>query len=269
MNRKDFLKKLLITGSIAPVVPALISSCGSNKDDASLLIALAGASATTSSDSYCDTSTPSNSSVSGPSSCSIIPEETTGPYPLDLGSNCDYFRSDITESYSGLPLALTLTVINTNNSCKPITNARVDIWHCNKDGYYSGYASQPGYLGTKSYLGKTFFRGIQLTDVNGQVTFNTIYPGWYTSRVTHIHVQVYLNNSTVATSQIAFPDSVNLDVYTNNSLYTAHGMNSITSNTSDSVFGDSASDLANELCTISGDSSTGYTASLTLGIAMS
>ena len=35
--------------------------------------------------------------------------------------------------------------------------------------------------------------GMQLTNASGVATFDTIYPGWYTGRATHIHVRVHLN----------------------------------------------------------------------------
>src|SRR5437764_12536545 len=40
--------------------------------------------------------------------------------------------------------------------------------------------------------GKKFLRGYQITDGNGQVTFTTIYPGWYSGRAVHIHFMVRL-----------------------------------------------------------------------------
>lgn len=196
--------------------------------------------------------------------CILIPQETAGPYPLDLSQNSSMFRQDITQGNTGTPLELTLTVVNTNADCAPIPNARVDIWHCDKDGYYSGFSNQPGYLGTKSYVGETFFRGIQLTDSNGQAHFTTIYPGWYPGRVTHIHFQVFLNSVLSATSQLAFPESLNTEVY-NTVPYNAHGQNP-TKNTNDNVFSDS-SNTQYQIVTIAANNSGGYDASLTVGIA--
>ncbi|TGL63805.1 protocatechuate dioxygenase [Leptospira sarikeiensis] len=209
---------------------------------------------------------PDDVSVSS-SICALIPEEVKGPYPLDLSSNSSYFRSDVTEGHVGTPLSLVLKIQNVNDNCNPIANARVDIWHCDKDGYYSGY-KQTGYLGTKDYVGETFCRGIQLTDSSGIVRFTTIYPGWYPGRITHIHFQVYLNNGLVATSQIAFPEDITKIVY-EGSLYSVHGQNtSVSGNCSDGIFKNSAKDLSLELCTIAEDTSSGgYIASLTVGIA--
>jgi protocatechuate 3,4-dioxygenase beta subunit len=215
-----------------------------------------------SSSSSSTSGTDSTGTGTGTTGCSTTPSETAGPYPYDLSGNSAIFRTDITEGKTGIPLSLTLTIVNSNNSCSAISGARVDIWHCDKDGYYSEF-SEPGYLGTQDNTNQTWLRGIQLTDSNGQAKFTTIYPGWYTGRVTHIHVEVFINSVLKATTQLAFPDSLNTTVY-NTSLYSPHGQNSIT-NTSDQVFSDSYS---SELVTISGNTTDGYTASFQVGVAV-
>src|SRR5262245_49763649 len=47
--------------------------------------------------------------------CVVSPSETIGPYP----SLQDFVRSDIRENKQGLPLTLTITVVNTNAACAP------------------------------------------------------------------------------------------------------------------------------------------------------
>ena len=42
-----------------------------------------------------------------------------------------------------LPVAVTLTVVDVTQSCQPLAGARVEIWHCDKDGVYSEYGGQP------------------------------------------------------------------------------------------------------------------------------
>lgn len=172
--------------------------------------------------------------------------------------NAAFYRQDITEGRSGLPLTLTLTVVNTKNSCAPVAGANVEIWQCDATGNYSEYA-QPSYNGT----GQTFLRGLQTSDANGQVRFKTIYPGWYAGRATHIHVQVFMNGLTVKTTQIAFPESISSAVY-RTGVYAAHGQ-STTSNASDNVFADGVQD---EMATVAGDTASGYTATLNIGIAV-
>lgn len=199
--------------------------------------------------------------------CTVSPSETEGPYPYTEGEiNNPLQRSDITAGQTGVPLTLTFTVVNAANNCAAVENARVDIWHCNKDGYYSGYGNQNSSLGTKSYIGETWLRGYQVADANGEATFLTIYPGWYPGRATHIHVEVYVNNVMKKTTQIAFPESVNNTVYAS-SLYAAHGTNPI-SNSQDGILGNSSTDLANETVTISGDVTNGYVAEHTIGLSL-
>ena len=247
-SRAKFLKSLLIS---ATSVPVLIEACSKSNNSSS---SSGGSSSTSSSDS---TSTSTSSS-----SCIATPSETAGPYPYDLSSDSAIYRTNITEGKTGIPLSLTLTVVNSNADCAVLSNARVDIWHCDKDGYYSEY-SEPGYLGTQDNTGKTFLRGIQLTDSIGQAKFTTIYPGWYTGRVTHIHLEIYVNSVLKLTTQLCFPDSLNTTVY-NTSLYSAHGQNTIT-NSSDQVFSDGYS---TELVTISGDTTNGYTATFKVGVPL-
>lgn len=199
--------------------------------------------------------------------CIVTPEETEGPYPYAGGEiNNPLQRIDVTGGQTGVPLTLNFNIVNTNNSCAAVAGARVDIWHCNKDGYYSGYANQPGISGTQSYVGQTWLRGYQLADTNGKAQFTTIYPGWYSGRATHIHIEVYVNNVLKKTTQITFSDSVS-DVVHTSSLYAAHGVNT-TRNTADSIFNNSATDLANETVALTGNTTSGYSGSYTIGIAL-
>ena len=94
-------------------------------------------------------------------------------------------------------------------------SSKMPAWTCgiaDKDGYYSGYTNA-GLLGTQNNTAKVFCRGLQYSDANGEVKFTTIYPGWYQGRVTHIHVQVYVGTSLKLTSQMAFPEEFNTEVY--------------------------------------------------------
>lgn len=192
-------------------------------------------------------------------SCAVTPSETEGPYSDKTGmiNNSAYFRRDVTEGKSGLPLTLTLSVVNANNNCSAVPNAVVEIWHCDAAGNYSEYA-QPGYDGT----GTTFLRGLQTTDSDGKVTFTTIYPGWYAGRATHIHVDVFLSGTLVKTTQIAFPEDVTAAVYATG-VYASKGQNP-TKNTGDNIFSDGTD---HEMATLLGNTTSGYAATLSIGIA--
>ncbi|MBS1746555.1 MAG: T9SS type A sorting domain-containing protein [Bacteroidetes bacterium] len=199
-------------------------------------------------------------------SCTPTPELTDGPYPDIFTSThtiSSITRSDITDSQVGIPLTVTFTVVD-ETSCLPVEGVDIYVWHCNADGYYSEY-SQQGYLGTKDYTNAEFLRGIQTTDANGQVTFQTIYPGWYTPRATHIHVRSYINSVLESTTQLCFPDTDNTTVY-NTSHYTGHGQNT-TKNSTDMVFSPlNSSELTLVTFSVSGNTTNGYTATAQLTI---
>lgn len=194
--------------------------------------------------------------------CVLIPSETRGPYPLDLSNNPDMFRQNITEGRPGLPLDVVLNFVNVNNNCAPIANARIDIWHCDRDGVYSGF-NQPG----ANTVGQTFMRGIQITDSIGQVEFKTVYPGWYSGRITHIHFEIYLNSVLSRTSQMAFPQDVTTAIYNNTTLYPKGQNTSVASFAQDNVFSD-LSNTALQIAEITNNFETGgKIATLTVGIA--
>ncbi|HEY3045276.1 MAG TPA: hypothetical protein VGJ39_14690 [Vicinamibacterales bacterium] len=196
------------------------------------------------------TTTTTGSETSSSSSCAVTPTETIGPYP----SLTDLIRSDVREGKSGTPVALTITVVNVNSGCGSVANANVEIWQCDAAGNYSEYGSQRA---------ETYLRGIQTTNASGEVTFTTIYPGWYQGRATHIHVEVVLNGVSVKVTQIGFPESVNAAVYATG-VYSLRGANP-TSNANDNVFSDG---VGSELATLTGDPANGYTATFKIGIAV-
>ena len=242
----DFARDLLLTRRSALALAG-----------GAMVYAVAAACSTDTGTSAGSPSPASASSSPTPGSLVLIPQETAGPYPLDLHSTPSFFRSDITEGRPGVPLTLTLTILQPSGA--PLASARVDIWHCDKDGVYSGYR-QPA----ADTTGQTFMRGIQVTDASGKVTFKTVYPGWYSGRITHIHFQVYLNNGLVATSQLAFPDDVTKAVYSS-AQYASRGQNSsIQSVAQDNVF---AYGTAREMLAITGSVDSGYTATLTAVVA--
>ena len=171
-----------------------------------------------------DASTPDAVPTQDLSACLLAPEMTEGPYYLDDM----LIRQDIAENKAGIPLALTLTVVDAE-TCAPIPNAAVDIWHCDANGFYSGFvdnspggqANDAGYIDDGSDAG-TFLRGTQLSDDNGNVTFATIYPGWYGGRAIHIHLAVhtggeneegiYEGGTTAHVGQVAFDDAITAQV---------------------------------------------------------
>lgn len=80
------------------------------------------------------------------------------------------------------------------DTCEPVPDVYVEIWHCNSTGVYSGIvASGNGESSDETNIDNTFLRGIQLTDTDGVAQFESVFPGHYTGRATHIHVMVHTN----------------------------------------------------------------------------
>jgi protocatechuate 3,4-dioxygenase beta subunit len=142
--------------------------------------------------------------------CRLISQDIAGPYGIEDVP----MRANIIDGQAGTPLVLNLRVID-SLSCQPLAGAVVSIWHANASGLYSGVqnlmlTADGQSTGEKVDLsGQTFLRGLQKTNRDGQVTFSTIYPGWYFPRPTHLHVTVFPPNyGELATTQLYFPDKV-------------------------------------------------------------
>lgn len=150
-----------------------------------------------------------------PGSCVLFPQAVEGPYYFDP----KLVRANITEGRPGLPLKLVLKIID-KATCAPIANARVDVWHCDAGGIYSGYPRQ-GDDRTTSTEGQHYLRGTQTTDASGHATFETIYPGWYPGRTPHIHIKAFLDDKTVLTGQVYFPDDMSARIYKLHAPYNA------------------------------------------------
>jgi protocatechuate 3,4-dioxygenase beta subunit len=182
--------------------------------------------------------------------CWVTPQGDEGPYYFDSPA-----RSDIRESKTGVPFALAISVIDSN--CQPVEGVLVDVWHCDKDGTYSGVR-----IGLPPILGQTYLRGTQITDAAGQVAFTSIYPGWYTNRATHVHFKVRSADTTYETAQFCFPEAINDAVY-GSPLYATRGPNP-KSNSADPEFGSPTPDHLTVALT--GDVANGYAGTFTIGL---
>ncbi len=234
----------------------LLAACG--------LPRTAGGSATTA------TTVSSGATTAGASgTLTETPEETGGPYPAD-GSNgvnvltqSGIVRSDIRSSFgtsttvaAGVPLTIRLTVVDEAGT--PQAGAAVYLWHCDREGRYSLYT-----LPAENYL-----RGVQAAAADGTVTFSSIFPACYSGRWPHIHVEVYpsLDAATSAsgkllTSQLALPEDACATVYATSGYEQSVRNLAQTSLATDMVFGDG---WDHELATVTGDTTDGFLATLTV-----
>jgi protocatechuate 3,4-dioxygenase beta subunit len=190
----DRRQALAAFGSVG--LGALLAACGEDGGGARSVPTTDGGTATVEPQR---TASPESAARFGDSSsCTLTPETTEGPYYFDV----DSIRGDIRDDREGTTLKLAVRVRDAE-SCEPIRNAVVDIWHCDAEGAYSGFQSES----------RTFLRGAQVTDGEGVVEFTTIYPGWYPGRTVHVHAKVHLDRTTVLTTQLFFDDAVSAEVY--------------------------------------------------------
>jgi len=217
-------------------------------------------------------STTSTTAANG--ACSVIPNETQGPFPGD-GSNgpnvlslTGVVRSDIRPSFAGLsgtadgvPLTIALTIVSAS-TCAPLAGRAVYLWECDSAGRYSLYSA--------GATNQNYLRGVQAADADGKVTFTAVYPGCYAGRWPHIHFEVYPSLAAatnvankIATSQIALPKSASDAVYAT-AAYNGSAANlSRVTLATDGIFSDGSS---LELATVTGSVPGGFTATLTVGI---
>jgi len=186
--------------------------------------------------------------ASGAVKCVLTPEQTEGPFYIDN----EKVRRNITDGRRGTPLTLRATVVDAS-TCKPIKGATVDIWHCDAGGVYSGFGQ-----GASS---RTFLRGMQRTNASGLALLKTIYPGWYQGRTVHIHVKVHVGGNVVHTGQLYFPDSLTDKVFRKGPYKSRPGRT--TRNSNDFVF---ANGGKNSMVNVRADGTSGYVASITMGV---
>jgi protocatechuate 3,4-dioxygenase beta subunit len=170
---------------------------------------------------------------------------------------------DITSDRTGIEMVMNITVQNKDTSCAAASGAVVDVWHCDKDGYYSEYGGTG--MQSVNFQSVHFLRGRQTTNADGLVSFKTIFPGWYSGRAPHIHVHLYDSSGTsLLVTQIAFPADVCNTVYTTATQYYTKGAQD-TSNSADNIFSDS---LSSQLATVEGSVADGFVLTHTIVVSM-
>lgn len=247
-SRRDAVRLMGLTGI------AGLTGCGAG----GMLSSSASSSSSSSS-----TGVPTTSGSTA-TSCNKGLSKTEGPYWVDGDANTPK-RSDIRPDtkgtvvqtgYNGVNLALSFAVYSyAAAGCTPLQNARVDIWHASAAGKYSDIASD----GTSD---DNYLRGYQLSDASGLVSFQTIYPGWYSGRTPHIHLRVRTydssgNVATNSTTQVFFNDTLSDSIYSGSSYYSRSGSRD-TYNSSDNIYGGSTQ----LLLSLTGSIAAGYTGGL-------
>jgi protocatechuate 3,4-dioxygenase beta subunit len=235
MDRKKFIRNSILGIASIATASKLLESCSK------------------------DNNKESSDDTTSNSGCTISPTETKGPFPIKTPSQL--VLENIKSDRIGIPLLINLTNENKNNNCSVLEGVIVDIWHCDKEGNYSEYGGTQ--MQQTDYTTVHFLRGRQTTNAKGLASFVSIYPGWYSGRAPHIHIEVFNSSGTsLLITQIAFPENVSSQVYSSSN-YATHGQAN-TSNTSDNVFSDS---LSSEMATVTGNLTDGYTLTKTIVVS--
>jgi protocatechuate 3,4-dioxygenase beta subunit len=213
----------------------------------------------------------------------LTPELTEGPYWVDtmlrrsdVRANTPGAKTAPGVAQDGVPLELTINVLEGG---EPLSGVAVDIWHANAHGLYSDESSQSAGGGTSGgdTSGENYLRGYQITGkdrgikaapVAGQVSFETIWPGWYTGRAIHIHVRVRKlseHGAAIAgyTTQIFFSDADNDAVLSGAAPYnTRSPQNDPTTDENDTVL--RSADIATNVVAVTGNLTDGFSTTFNL-----
>lgn len=151
--------------------------------------------------------------------CTLLCMTTAGPCTADTPD-----RQDVSEGFGGLPVRLALLVVDAD-TCQPVADARVEIWHTQRTGVYSGGTPNPQtcHGPDPDAANHRYFRGTQTSGADGRVDFDTCFPGWYGGRALHIHFRVLLGNNTHVTSQLFFDDAITEEIFASHPEYIEFG----------------------------------------------
>ncbi len=210
-----------------------------------------------------------------PTSCTAVPQETGGPYPGD-GTNgpnvldqSGVVRSDIRSSFGslsgaaeGVPMKVRIRLLDASG-CGVVANAAIYLWHCDRAGNYSLYSA--------GVTDKNYLRGVQITDADGVVEFQTIVPGCYSGRWPHMHFEIFRDaasatagSAAARTSQLALPQAMCAAAYATAGYEASVANLARITLATDNVFSDGA---AAQTPTITGNVTDGFIATIDVAFA--
>ena len=133
--------------------------------------------------------------------CGITAEVIEGPYYVSGTA----VLTDGNLNYRNLPgdaLAVSGHVYEGLDTSKPLSNAKVEIWHADNSGSYHPNGNGP----TTNYKPEEIaLRGFIVTDAMGAYKFTTVYPGEYSGRARHIHFKINAPGFPESTTQLIMP----------------------------------------------------------------
>jgi protocatechuate 3,4-dioxygenase beta subunit len=118
--------------------------------------------------------------------CGVItPRQTEGPF-YSPGTP---LRASLLEGGERTRFVLAGRVLSPQ--CRPLSDALVDLWHCDEEGVYDNRGFR--------------YRGHQFTDADGRYRFETAVPAIYPGRTRHFHVKVQPRGARLLTTQLYWP----------------------------------------------------------------
>lgn len=142
-----------------------------------------------------------------PAKCIKTSQTTDGPYYTEAIT-----QSNISSSQNGYKVLYKLKIQNT--LCQPLKGLTISLWQANSQGEYT--------------LIKNSLRGNQTTNKEGFVTYESIFPGWYPTRASHIHVKIISKDKkTLLSTQLFFPQQLVNKIYRTKP-YLSRGLEQIT-----------------------------------------
>ena len=272
MAKSDRRSLLQIMG-VAFIAPGSLIGCNvGGTTNQTTVVSSSKLSTASASGASSTTGNTTNTNLDG--SCSVIPSEITGPYPADgtdtSGVNAltlsGIVRSNIKGSLttsnvaSGVPLTINLKLVS--QSCTSSSGYAVYLWHADQDGNYSMYSP--------SIINENYLRGVQVTDLSGNVSFTTIFPGCEAGRYPHVHIEVFktladatTGSNNIKTSQFTFSSKEFAAIYASTGYANSATNLAATSLFTDSVFSDGSS---LQIANTAGNVSSGFSAALQIGI---
>ena len=200
MNRKIDRRQAL--GALGVVsLGGLLSACGHGDDTSGSVRTSMGETSTV--ETKTTPSTGAAAEFDSSATCRVATELTEGPYYFDV----DSIRSDLREDREGTLLRLGVRVRDAD-SCEPIENGIVDVWHCDAGDllrlrvgvdWWRWSRRRPGRVEPlrRRDLPARRAGDEQRRHRRVQDDLPRLVPG-----ATHIHVKVHLNRRTVLTTQL-------------------------------------------------------------------
>ena len=197
-----------------------MAGCSGGNDSSSATATTKGASSSTTSTTTGATTT-TGAATTAVTDCTVIPEETGGPFPGDGSNGPDVLaengvvRKDIRSSFDGVERhrrrrAATRSRSRSSTSttaASRLTGAAVYVWHCDREGNYSMYQ--------QARATRTTCAACRRSTPTASSTFTSIFPACYSGRWPHVHFEVYPSvdaatsgSNKLVTSQLAFPKDV-------------------------------------------------------------